>query len=100
MGPLLPDGLDLSASLDRSTEVCTGAPVAHDLAVCDRHGRVVVGPLTLDGLRAGGRGEAFVTWVGGSINHVGRNSAMGRGLGSEKGNSSDGAGEQHLDWNV
>lgn len=96
MCPLLPDGLDLSASLDRSNEVCASTPVAHHLLVRDRHGGVVVGPLALDSLWAGGRGEAFVSRVSDPVDHVGRNSAMGRGLGGKKGYSSDGAGKQHL----
>lgn len=96
MRPLLPDGLDLSASLDRSTELRTSSSIAHDLLVCDRHGRIVVGPLTLDSLRASGGCETFVSWVRGSINHVGRDSTMGGGMGGEKGDSGNGTGEQHL----
>lgn len=61
VGPLLPDSADLASCLDGSTQVSAGAAVAHDLGVVDVHRGVVVRPLTLDGLGAGGRCEAFIT---------------------------------------
>lgn len=60
MRPLLPDGLDFTAGLDGGAQLGRGTAVAHDFLVGDGHGRVVVGPLALDGLGAGGGGKAFV----------------------------------------
>jgi hypothetical protein len=60
MCPLFPNSLDFTASSDRRREVGGCATVAHDLPIGDGHGRVVVGPLSLDRLRARGWCEAFV----------------------------------------
>jgi hypothetical protein len=61
VSPLAPNSLDLSSRSDRRNKVCGCASVAHDLFVGDGQRRVVVRPLTLNGLRGGGRGEASVT---------------------------------------
>ena len=61
VGPLGPDGLDLTSSSDLSRQVRGGAAIAHHLLVGDSQGRVVVRPLTLNGLWGSSWGEASVT---------------------------------------
>jgi hypothetical protein len=51
--PLSPNSLDASTGLDLCAQIGAGPAVAHDFLVSDRHGGVVVGPLSLDGLGAG-----------------------------------------------
>lgn len=61
VGPLGPDGLDLAAGSDLGRQVRGGAAIAHDLLVGDGQCGIVVGPLTLNGLRGSGRRKASVT---------------------------------------
>lgn len=96
MSPLLPDSLDLASSLHRSAEVCGCSTVAHDLAVSDSHGRVVVRPLPLDGLGAGCWREASVSGVRDAVDHVAGDRTVGGGLSGKERNGGDSAGKHHL----
>lgn len=95
VGPLLPERSNGAAGRDLSGEGRRGATVAGHLGVRYCHYRVVVGPLTLDDLSAGDRGEALVALVRFTADLVAGYRAVG---GDHGGGQEQGKGGPHLDF--
>ena len=94
--PLLPKGGHVRSGLHSGAQLGGGAAVAAHLGIRDGHGRIVVGPLKLDGLGGVGWGEALIAWVGSAANEIAGHSTVG-GNERREGRQSKEV-EAHDDW--